>query len=219
MFNKAVITARGLALDAKVSAGQTNAVFTAVKLGNGIYSGSEDLNTVIDMKSIKQSFGISSILITKNNMVRLRAIIDNVGVEEGYYISELGIYAQDPDYGEILYSIALGTNDKVDYQPSEIEIEGATSTFDTYVVISNAENVTIKTDTGAAASANDLEELRKIVNEKASIIVMEEDIPVSGRGENTWYLKVTNKQTAGTGNNIKISPTMGLNIISKESED
>ncbi|MFW6680682.1 hypothetical protein ACOAOT_23955 [Lacrimispora sp. AGF001] len=160
MFNKAVITAKGLTLDAKVSAGQTNAVFTAIKLGNGTYSGTEDLSASITLKSIKQTFGISSIAVIENNTVRLRSVIDNLGVEEGYYISEVGIYAQDPDYGEILYSIATGVKNKMDYQPSETELEGATSTFDTYTTISNSENASISLGTGAMASAEDVEELR-----------------------------------------------------------
>lgn len=160
MFNKAVITAKGLALDAKVSAGQTNAVFTAIKLGNGSYSDTEDLSAVTAIKSIKQTFGISSIAVIENNTVRLRSVIDNLGVEEGYYISEVGIYAQDPDYGEILYSIATGVKNKMDYQPSETELEGATSTFDTYTTISNSVNASISMGTGAMASAEDVEELR-----------------------------------------------------------
>ena len=35
MFYKAVITSKGLALDAKIKAGQTTAAFTRVKLGDG----------------------------------------------------------------------------------------------------------------------------------------------------------------------------------------
>jgi pectin methylesterase-like acyl-CoA thioesterase len=160
MFNKAVITAKGLALDAKIVAGQADAVFTAIRFGNGTYSGTEDLNAATAMKSVKQTFGISSISITDGNTVRLRSVINNVGIEEGYYISEVGIYAQDPDVGEILYSIAIGVKNKMDYQPSESELEGATSTFDTYTVVSNTESATIKMGTGAMASAEDVEELQ-----------------------------------------------------------
>ena len=43
MFYKAVITSKGLALDAKIKAGQTTAAFTRVKLGDGSYDGQEEL--------------------------------------------------------------------------------------------------------------------------------------------------------------------------------
>lgn len=161
MFDRAVITAKGLALDAKIIAGKTNAVFTAIRLGNGTYNGTEDLIAATAMKSVKQTFGISSISIAESNTVKLRSVINNVGIKEGYYISEVGIYAQDPDAGEILYSIALGIKNKMDYQPSESELEGATSTFDTYTVTSNTEKATIRMGTGAMASAEDVEALQK----------------------------------------------------------
>lgn len=160
MFNEAVITMDGLELDAKIRAGHAVATFTHVKLGNGTYDGTEDLSIITNMKSIKQSFGISSIVVTDNKTVRLRTVSDNTNIDEGYLISEIGIFAQDPDKGEVLYSIALGVDGKMDYQPSESELPGATSTFDTYVSVSNVEAATILTDCGAAASAEDLEEIK-----------------------------------------------------------
>ena len=47
----------------------------------------------------------------------------------------------------------------MDYQPSEIELPGATCTFDSYTSVSNIESAVIKVDLGAAASAEDLKEI------------------------------------------------------------
>lgn len=160
MFNEAVITTDGLELDAKIRAGQTVAKFTHVKLGDGFYDGTEDLNVSADLKSIRQVFGVSSITILDNKTVRLRIVSNNAGIKAGYYISELGVYAEDPDKGEILYSLATGVKNKMDYQPSEEELAGATSTFDTFTSISNVETATIEIGTGAAASAEELEEIK-----------------------------------------------------------
>lgn len=50
----------------------------------------------------------------------------------------------------------------------------------------------------------------------SSIVVMEEDIPVSERTRGTWYLNVTNRQTlSGSEENIKSLPNMGLRVIEK----
>ena len=50
------------------------------------------------------------------------------------------------------------------------------------------------------------------LGEKSNIIVCEE-IP-SVKKENTFYFKVTEKQSASGGNeNIKVSPTMGIKIV------
>lgn len=211
MFDRAVITAKGLALDAKIIAGKTNAVFTAIRLGNGTYNGTEDLNAATAMKSVKQTFGISSISIAESNTVRLRSVINNVGIKEGYYISEVGIYAQDPDAGEILYSIVLGIKNKMDYQPSESELEGATSTFDTYTVISNTEKATIRMGTGAMASAEDVEELQNDLGKmKERLNKLEADV--------TYYVSnASGNDTTGDGSQAKPFNTLtkALNSIPK----
>lgn len=160
MFHDAVITMKGLLLDTKIRSGQAVPKFTKMKIGDGAYDGTEELSEVERLKSVRQEFGFSSIEIVDDKTVRLRAISDNEGVTEGYYISELGVFAEDPDEGEILYSIAIGVENKMDYQPSEAELPGATSTFDTYTSVSNIESATIMIDLGAAASAEDLEKIR-----------------------------------------------------------
>ena len=161
MFSRQITTSAGLALDTKIRAGLTTAEFTKISLGDGKYTGSEDLEKVTKLKKMRQSFGISSITTKEGNMVLLKVVVDNTGINEGYYISEAGIYARDPDKGEILYSIALGIEGKMDYQPSEAELINATSTFDFYVAVSNTESAIITIGTGAAASADDLAQLKE----------------------------------------------------------
>lgn len=158
MFHDGVITMDGLELDTKIRAGLATAVFTSIKFGDGLYDGTEDLSQCSGMKSVRQSFGISSICVIDKKQVRLRTVTDNTGIGEGYYISELGVYAEDPDKGEILYSLSLGVPQKMDYQPSETELAGATGTFDVYTDVSNVEEATVAVGTGAAASAEDLAE-------------------------------------------------------------
>ena len=159
MFYKAVITSKGLALDAKIKAGQTTAAFTRVKLGDGTYDGQEELKGATDLKNTRNEFGISSIKVIDENTVRIRIVTNNSNLNSGYYISELALFATDPDEGEILYSISLGVQEKMDYQPSEAEMFNATATIDILTAISDAETANIQTGTGAAASAEDLAEL------------------------------------------------------------
>lgn len=159
MFYKAVITSKGLALDAKIKAGQTTAAFTRVKLGDGTYDGQEDLKGAANLKNTRNEFGISSIKVIDENTVRIRIVTNNSNLNSGYYISELALFATDPDEGEILYSISLGVPGKMDYQPSKTEMLNATATIDILTSISDAETANIQTGTGAAASAEDLAEL------------------------------------------------------------
>ena len=55
-------------------------------------------------------------------------------------------------------------------------------------------------------------DIESSLEEKVNIIVCEE-IP-SVKKENTFYFKVTEKQSASGGNqNIKVSPNMGIKIV------
>lgn len=156
MFNQSIITLQGLELDAKIRAGSAAAIFTSVKLGDGTYTGTEYLEEAQELKSVRQVLKISSISLMGEKTVRVRAVTGNAGVTNGYYITEIGVYAQDPDAGEILYSIATGTEGKPDYQPSEAEIPNQTGLFEYYIAVSNAETATIQLGTGAMAAAEDL---------------------------------------------------------------
>ncbi|MCI8887925.1 MAG: hypothetical protein HFG70_07540 [Hungatella sp.] len=193
MFNEAVITTKGLALDAKIRTGEAVAEFTNVKLGDGIYAEDEDLNEATDLKNIKQSIGISSIKRTNETTVRLRIVVDNEGINTGYYISEIGVYANDPDEGEILYSIATGITGKMDYQPSEAELAGATSTIDIFTSVSNAECAIIATGMGAAASAEDLAELELRTNKIEQPVFDDSGEVVGIAGFPDFLEKVKNK--------------------------
>lgn len=59
----------------------------------------------------------------------------------------------------------------------------------------------------------ELQEKATELEERKTIVLMEQDIPVSERRANTFYLRVTDKQTITTVDNIKVSPNMGLRIL------
>ena len=195
MFYKAHPTAKGLALDAKIRAGFTTYKFTRIDIGDGTYDDAENLDNVSALKSVKQTFELSSCKIIDANTVRLRAVINNTDITTGYYMREMAVFAIDPDEGEILYSISLGVPGKLDYQPSVSEMEAATSTIDILTGVSDAKMVKIVAGTGAAASALDLQELdnKKLDRQGGDIsntVVSEftantTDFPVPNAGEKT----------------------------------
>ena len=176
MFNETVITKKGIALNNKVQAGSVTIEYLRVGLGNGVYEKAENLEEKERLKVEKQSVPISSIKIIDENTVRLRVVINNEGITEGYDITEIGLYATDPDEGEILYSIATAMEDKEDYQPSEAEVADYQITIDLYSTVSNASNAIIKLDMGAVASAEDLMQLKEDISKgdiSETIIVFE----------------------------------------------
>ena len=216
-FKKAVITEKGLALVTKVQMGSTTLKFTKIATGAGSY-GDEDVGNRTELKDKKQEFSLSSISVVDNDTVKLRAVISNAGLETGYYIREIGLFAQDPDDGEILYSLAVAYDGQWDYLPAESEVSPATINLDTFSSVANASTVTIQGGTGAYASAEDLENLAEKSQEHIDtgpIVVIEENIPASARKAGHWYFYVTKKQTisGGSADGIKAGPNMGLEVI------
>lgn len=87
------------------------------------------------------------------------------------------------------------------------------TTFNDLIINAGNSNAEIVDARGGEAKLKDrLDNFDKKLGEKSNIIVCEE-IP-SVKKENTFYFKVTEKQSIGSGNeNIKVSPNMGIKIV------
>ena len=144
-WNGVTITNLGKDLQLKCQAGET-LNFTKFKLGDGVYDGDEAIAEIIDLKSVKQILPINSCMVNQNHQCQISTTISNGGLEVGYYLRELGLYAEDPDEGEILYAISL------DVDPDFLPEDGGTVTlsekFNVLVNIGNVTDVTAVTDVG-----------------------------------------------------------------------
>jgi hypothetical protein len=139
----AVITEKGLLLQNKVATGGTMA-FTKVKTG----SGSVEPVLLIqqtDVTGMVQEFGFANKPIKKSGgEVMLYAVIDNEGLNKGYNCYQLGVYATDPDDGEILYAILQAKNPLE--VPSSQELVGWSAEFNIALKYGNATNITVNID-------------------------------------------------------------------------
>ena len=68
---------------------------------------------------------------------------DSGDLKNGYYVKEIGIFATDPDEGEILYALAIAETDQWDYMPAFNDLLPSTITIDFLLEVSNAKDVTI----------------------------------------------------------------------------
>ena len=125
VFKEAVLTAKGIALLAKAQAGRCTIKLTKAATGDGSYSDGEALTNRTALKS-------------KNKQ-------DTGNLKNGYYVKEVGIYAQDPDEGEILYALAVGVANQWDYMPAYNDLLPSTITMDFLTEVANATDVTIVT--------------------------------------------------------------------------
>ena len=103
-----------------------------------------------DLVTPKQNVGIATIEAQNDGTCKLSATISNTGLAAGYYVRELGVFATDPDKGEILYLVA---NDSApDYLPAEGGATVVSQEFAVYVSASNTDNVVAQIDAGALAT-------------------------------------------------------------------
>lgn len=98
-----VITKKGLQLIAKLVASGTALTFTRVSVGTGSVPAGYDPGNMTDLNNYKMDGSISSCSFLGDEASIIMQI-SSLGVETGFTITETGLFATDPDEGEILYS-------------------------------------------------------------------------------------------------------------------
>ena len=148
IFQESVLTRKGIALLAKAQAGRCAITLTKAAAGNGTYAKGEDIANRTELTAKKQTFPLNTVTTQNQSNVFVKFVMtnkqDSGNLTAGYYVKEIGIYANDPDEGEILYAIAIGVENQWDYMPAYNALLPSTITVDFLVEVSNADTVTIE---------------------------------------------------------------------------
>ena len=157
-FGIMTITNLGLTLYAKAQTG-TAIVFTKMQVGSGDLSVGQAIATLTALIDSEFDVAISGITVdTANHVARVKGTKDNTGMLAGLITKELGLFATDPDDGEILYAYT-NAGDLGDYIPPAAD--GLfTRTYKINAAIGNATNVTIVVPQDVYATLEDLEDLQ-----------------------------------------------------------
>jgi hypothetical protein len=138
-FGGLVLTTKGRNLQAKAQAGaQLN--FTRIGVGDGDLAGS----SILELNALKHE--VKTLNITKlkpltGGKAAVGGILSNVGLASGFYWRELGLFAQDPDLGEILYCYGnSGVN--AEYIPADGGPDVLEKSIDIISIVGDAANVT-----------------------------------------------------------------------------
>lgn len=156
-----VITNKGRELIAKLIEGTETINFTKIKTSIHTYH-REELNNLVDLEEIKQESLVSSIEKTDNTIVEIIAMVNNDGLNQGYYIKTIGLYAEDSKNNEILYGVSI-SGEYPDYMPA---FGGKTVSSISYKLITkvdNAEQVNIEINPAAIPTITQINELKKVV--------------------------------------------------------
>ena len=96
------ITDKGKALQAKVLAGTCKYAFTKIAVGDGYVSTSKDYATMNDLQNRKADIPLS-VVAAHDAVCKVSGVLSNEKIAEAFYVREAGLFATDPDEGEILF--------------------------------------------------------------------------------------------------------------------
>ena len=154
-----VLTEKGLALRDKLNAGQTTATFTRFCTSSAEYDQSE-LGALTELKDSKLESAVTNLEIREDHTMVISGAVDNKSLQEGYYITLIGLYAKETDGEEILFAVSKASSPM--YMPEKSgALSGMSIRFS--VKIENSDSINVTVDPTTAATLGDLNALRSEV--------------------------------------------------------
>lgn len=166
-FRQLIITNKGQSLMAKLIAGKANVTFTKVAASATTYNDSQ-IPALTALSNIKQQVAVSKVTRINSVAVQVDAAMENSALTTGYYMNSIGLYAKDPDEGEILYAVA-GANVGA-YMPPYNGITVSGAYLKLVTTVSNASNVSMTVDPAAVATVGDINALQAEITDIQSFI-------------------------------------------------
>ena len=159
-WSNATMTDVGADLQAKVNAGKTKLTFTKIKVGSGVNATNPlALTDVISSKWETTNFVVKQ----EGKIVSVDTFITNNGITEAFRMSEIGLFAQDPDKGEVLY--AYLTDPEPDRMPAEGGSVVVSQELTIGMIFSNTGNVSLTVNMEALVTHEQLTEAVKQHND------------------------------------------------------
>ena len=153
------VTAAGRALLTKVMDGEA-LEFTRFKMGDG-YLSDFIADNLINLIHTVTTVDVNKILRAKD-YVSIRGIFTNQDITDGFYWREFGLFANDPDTGEILFAYS-NAGDRAEYI-SPPETQEIVRNLVASVSLNNASSITlIASDSMAFATLEDLAKINDVI--------------------------------------------------------
>ncbi len=146
VFNPSIITNKGAILSSKAVAGITEIQFTRIVLGSSKLTG--DLSTLTEIVNTVQIEMVSSAVREDDSSVKVYASFSNKDLKQGYYVRAVGLYANDPDEGEILFSVATADESEgsADWMPPFSKAGLTSLSVGMAIALSNSTEINVLVD-------------------------------------------------------------------------
>lgn len=155
IWQNATITNKGRSLLSKLIAGNTLDITRAV-VGSG-YVNPETLASQVSVSVPQQEMNFRTISYPETGKCALPCYLSNETLNTGYTAMQIGIYATDPDEGEILYFLVQAETGTGTPIPSKAEMPGYTATWTFYFQYGQADGVTVVVDPSNTVTTETME--------------------------------------------------------------
>lgn len=184
-FPGLILTDAGRDILAKALTGQT-LTFTRVGLGDGTEPATPE--TLTALVNELQAVSIQSFEVIGDGTSKIRAILTNVGITTGFFVREIGVFAQDPDtLQEVLYSYA-NSGTQSDFLPAEGGATIVEQVFDLFTVVDTATTVTaVIDDYITLATKADIEEIRPYILPTGGLAGQLVRKRTNAEGDTEWF--------------------------------
>lgn len=187
------LTRAGRILHAKAETGVPLRL-TRFKIGSGNVESSE-IDDMLDLKEPRMDMGIVSNSVT-DGICRVSCTLTTKGLEEGFYAKELGLFAMDPDDGEILY--LLFTTDTPDMIPPESIGATLTVEYNVNIVVSNMDKLAVDIDPHGLVTVSQANSIARVLQRDTYYKLG--DLLYDGRLRAGFFLKCLKSGRSGQKN-------------------
>lgn len=142
-FGGLILTNRGRALQAKAQAG-VQLKFTSIRVGDGQVGG-QAISELTDLIHTVKTLDITKLKTLSGGKAVVGGTLSNSGLTTGFYWREIGVFAEDPDLGEILYCYG-NAGDQAEYIPADGGADLIEKSIDVVILVGNASNISAVID-------------------------------------------------------------------------
>lgn len=236
IYSDITITKKGSALLAKLQANGATTNIKYIALGAGTDKLTDESIQLTDQR---QTFQIESAKQSDKDAskVEIKVSPNNIGLEIGYTIREMGVYAEDPENGDILYGVINTEDNAQEYDsfPSyNSESDYKEIIFYMQLLVANAENVTfdVSPESLRAQVEKNTQSIKNLQNGACTGIQPSNLLSLSVEpGDQKLYVKFTapgdtlvenpqtsSAQTICTVKGVRIIIKEGVNPIANETD-
>lgn len=159
-----VLTKKGIRLIAKILGSETVLKITRAAVGTGSVPEGVEAREMEDLNCFKKDGKIARVgKVDGENQVNIAIQVNSIGVDENFVITEAGIFAEDPDEGEILYCYLDMTEDPQLVYHSRNAISKMVE-ITMAIIVATTDQIYVEINPGSLVSIKDFEEFKKEVN-------------------------------------------------------